>query len=239
MLRTILLLVSLAVVGAQAEYRVAIVDQPTRLSQLLPDDAYYLGVHWARTGRTSFETRQSCWSMFTHSITDIVVDPALLLHKPDTLRALQARIDRLPAPYRMREYAEFVPDQLLSHPFSNRILRPGDRLTTSDVPTQIWIMTLQGIQPAPYQPRRTARDYLVGLRDQIRGDWAWVITPDGHARLAGVGLWNATRDAIAPGAVVFAPPRGLGRSDSKKYECLANALGHLSGADWAQAESTQ
>lgn len=208
---------------------------PARLSTLFPAQHFEPGVYWARPSRTAELDYQACLSQVPTGIVDSALDPSLVWEDGQgPLDWLTAQMN-LPNPeFRMREYSEFNQDRFLTQPFLNRIARAGDLIQTFAVPDQVYVLTQQALYRVPYAPGRQARDYLLRFRAEIRSDAAWVVQPWGQPMLAGLRLYNATRDKVAPGALLFAPPAGLGRSDSEFYACVADWLGHFSIGDWAR-----
>lgn len=209
--------------------------EDARLSTLIPAQHFAPGFYWARPSRTTELNYQACLDQVPTGIVDGALDPSLVWEDGDAPADwLDAQLG-LPTPeYRVREYTEFNQDRFLTQPFLNRIARAGDRIETYTVPDQVYVLTQQALYRVPYAPGRQARDYLLQFRDEIRSDAAWVIQPWGQAVLSGLRLYNATRDKVAPGALLFAPPAGLGRSDSAFYGCIADWLGNFSIADWAR-----
>ena len=102
------------------------------------------------------------------------------------------------------------------NPQLDPILQAGEEIRIPLTPESITVIRSDGLLcKVRYQPNVETRQYYRACRAQtVVADWAWVIEPDGKIRVVPTASWNeAKQDLPAPGAWIWAPPRGSGWSD--------------------------
>lgn len=103
------------------------------------------------------------------------------------------------------------------NPRFDPILQTGEEIRIPLTPNSITVIRSDGLLcKVLYQPNVETRQYYRACRPQsVVADRAWVIEPDGKIRVVPTADWNeAKQDLPAPGAWIWAPPRGSGWSDS-------------------------
>jgi hypothetical protein len=84
---------------------------------------------------------------------------------------------------------------------------------TAATPESVTLIRSDGVLcKVRYQANVEARHYFRACRSPyVRTDWAWIVEPDGAVKKVSTAAWNEARqDVPAPGAWIWAPPRGSG-----------------------------
>lgn len=172
------------------------------LRQGAPDSAYPLGLVWRVPAEQATQAR------LKQDLLDALSRaPAV----PEDARArLLAWVRALPVTGRVRVP---VADArwLQGNPRQDPVLRADHALTLPQRPPTVTLITVDGLRcTRPHQAGAQARAYLRACDPQraAQVDRAWVVQPDGRVADLGVAAWNEqTQDDLAPGALIWAPPR--------------------------------
>ena len=123
------------------------------------------------------------------------------------------------------------PRYLEVNPKQDPILQEGEEIRIPLLPQSITVIRSDGVLcKVKYQPNVETRQYYRACRAQsVVADWAWVIEPDGKIRVVPTADWNeAKQDLPAPGAWIWAPPRGSGWSNKDAREFSEQLAAFLS-----------
>ena len=175
-------------------------------------DPYLLGMAWIVPSEVPTQTKQK----------DVLLETLKKMRSPSgepsfdkSREVLRNLIESMPVtgrallPSTSARYLEINP-QL------DPILQAGEEIRIPLTPESITVIRSDGLLcKVRYQPNVETRQYYRACRAQtVVADWAWVIEPDGKIRVVPTASWNeAKQDLPAPGAWIWAPPRGSGWSD--------------------------
>ncbi len=166
------------------------------------DQAYPLGLVW------QVPAEQAAQARLKQDLVDALLRaPAV----PEAARArLLAVVQALPVTGRAR-----VPvvdaRWLQGNPRHDPVLRADHSLALPQRPLTVTLITPEGLRCTRlHQAGAQVRDYLWACDPEraAQVDRAWVVQPDGRIADLGVAAWNEqSHDDLAPGALIWAPPR--------------------------------
>jgi len=213
--------------GAQVQAAVVTpnaITAPKRLSdwlleQAIDPDAYPLGLSWRVPGEVAAQSDLKLDLLRRLSGTDreVKADPEVLGRMRDWVRTL-------PVTGRV---TVAVPDArwLQANPTRDPMLLPGHSVVLPKRARSVTVLTSGGTRCAvTHSAGAEAMAYVQACAPASSGwanwawyaqpDWVWVAQPDGRVQRFGVAAWNReAQDEPAPGAWIWAPPRGGGFSE--------------------------
>jgi membrane-associated phospholipid phosphatase len=175
-----------------------------------PSDAAYLpGLSWHVPGEVPAQKALQLEIVSALSGADRTIQA-----HPEAMRRLRDWVASLPVTGRV---PISVPDArwLQMNPARDPVIGPGHNFVLPRRPLTVTVVTPDGrLCQVEHRAGHEARGYLDACA--IRGsDTAWIAQPDGRVQRYGIALWNReTQDEPAPGAWIWAPPRGSGWTES-------------------------
>ena len=186
------------------------------LQQPIDPNAYPLGLSWRVPGEVAAQGALRLDLLRSLSGRDREVKAA-----PEVLARLRDWVRTLPVTGRVR-VAVADARWLQANPARDPILRPGDSVVLPKRPHSVTVITARGTRCAvTHAVGMEAMAYVEACSAGKSGrwdwwwaaqpDWVWVAQPDGRVQRFGVAAWNReAQDEPAPGAWIWAPPRGAG-----------------------------
>lgn len=207
-------LLAAASISAQAQTAPA----PQRLSDWLLQDAaaarpnaYPLGLSWRVPGEVpaqqslKFELLQALSGKGEGHVAN-----------PAAMERMRAWLDGLPVTGRV-PVALADARWLQARSDRDPVLMPGHAVIMPERPVTVTVLANDGNRCAvTHTAGGNLMSYLLAC-DQAaasRGDWVWLVQPDGRIQRFGIALWNLQEpDEAAPGAWIWAPARDAGWSE--------------------------
>lgn len=216
-LKSVALCVSLALAAPYVEAQTA----PKRLSDWLVEhkqdtNAYPLGLSWRVPEEIEPQSR-----LQTELIGMLSGDSSAVRVNQPAAERLRAWLQSLPVTGRV-PIALADPHWLQANPQRDPLLLPNHSVVLPSRPKTVTVVRADGsLCKLPHAPNREARAY-VDRCGEDGADWVWVAQPDGRVQRFGIAAWNReNQDLPAPGAWIWAPPRGSGWPESFSEKLIA------------------
>jgi membrane-associated phospholipid phosphatase len=184
--------------------------RPTRLSDWIlrnpgGENAYAAGLSWRVAEEVPAQTALRL------SLLESLSGTADVRGDPESMRALREWLSTLPVTGRV-PVANTDPRWLQVNPGRDPILRPSHSVVLPQRPATVTVLMANGTRcRVRHAAGFEVKSYVEACKRAGVGsaDWAYVAQPDGRVQRFSVAMWNEQKqDEPAPGAWIWAPPRG-------------------------------
>lgn len=199
------------------------------LEQPILADDYALGLSWRVPGEVppQAELRLDLLRRLSGLDREVKADREAIARLHDWIRALPVT-GRVPVAVTDARW-------LQANPVRDPVLQPGHSVVLPKRPRTVTVVTARGeCCLVAHAPGHEAMAYIQACSETGSStvDWAWVAQPDGRVQRFGVAAWNReAQDEPAPGAWIWAPPRGGGWPESFSQRLIAFLATHGPAAD--------
>ncbi|MHB1677562.1 MAG: YjbH domain-containing protein [Sulfuriferula sp.] len=187
------------------------------LKQTQNPDYYPLGLSWQVPGEKAQQ------SELRFDLLQYLIDAGVSAKvDADSLTRMRHWVEKLPVTGRV-PVAVADARWLQANPARDPIIAPQDTVVLPKRPQTVTVVMADGrLCRVVQSPKLLAMDDVLRCTPKVNVDWVYLAQPDGTVQRFGVANWNSEKQSPpAPGAWIWAPPRGSGWSESFSRKLIA------------------